>query len=199
MAPNEEPTISIGQTLGHYCIEGPLGRGGMGEVYRARDSQLERSVALKVLPASLAGDEERLQRFSREAKALAALNHPHIVTVFSVDALAPVPYLTMELVDGQPLSKSIPRGGLSLERFFRLAVPLADALAVAHEGGIIHRDLKPGNVMVDGDGRPKILDFGLAKNVPSATGGKDETAAPTATLDTGTGVVVGTIGYMSPE
>jgi TolB-like protein/Flp pilus assembly protein TadD len=199
MAPNEEPTISIGQTLGHYCIEGPLGRGGMGEVYKARDSQLERSVALKVLPASLAGDEERLQRFSREAKALAALNHPHIVTVFSVDALAPVPYLTMELVDGQPLSKSIPRGGLSLERFFRLAVPLADALAAAHEQGIIHRDLKPGNVMVDGDGRPKILDFGLAKNVPSATGGEDKTAAATATLDTGIGVVLGTIGYMSPE
>ncbi len=107
----------------------------MGEVYKARDSQLDRFVALKVLPTSFAADPQRLQRFEREAKALAALNHPNIVSVFSVEPVAPVPYLTMELVEGQPLAKSIPAGGLSLERFFRLAVPLADALAAAHEKG----------------------------------------------------------------
>jgi len=195
----DEVAISVGQTLGHYRIEGPLGRGGMGEVYRARDSQLDRSVALKVLPVSFARDPERLQRFKREAKALAALSHPNIVTVFSVDVDVSVPYLTMELVEGKPLSKCIPADGLSLDRFFALAVPLADALAAAHDKSIIHRDLKPGNVMVDDEGRPKILDFGLAKTAPAALGPEAQTVAATETLETGTGVVLGTIGYMSPE
>lgn len=199
MEPTEDTAIFKGQTLGHYRIESPLGRGGMGEVYKAYDGQLDRSVALKVLPAGVADDPERLRRFAREAKALAALNHPNIVTIFSVDAEASVPYLTMELVEGEPLSTSIPRKGLSLERFFSLAVPLADALAAAHEKSILHRDLKPGNVMVDQRGRPKILDFGLAKVIPVATGPEAETVAATATLATATGVVLGTMGYMSPE
>ena len=120
MEPTEDTAIFKGQTLGHYRIESPLGRGGMGEVYKARDSQLDRFVALKVLPIGFAADPQRLQRFEREAKALAALNHPNIVSVFSVEPVAPVPFLTMELVEGQPLAKSIPRRGLSLEKFFRL-------------------------------------------------------------------------------
>ena len=198
----ELESLSEGATLGGYLIEALLGRGGMGEVFRARDSRLDRSVALKILPPDLSHDPELLQRFQREAKALAALNHPNIVTVYSVEEGEvredPVSFMTMELVEGETLSKIIPSGGVRLERFFELAVPMADALAAAHDSGIIHRDLKPGNIMIDGDGRPKILDFGLAKSIRS-TAPEDATAAATASLETGTGVVMGTAGYMSPE
>jgi serine/threonine protein kinase len=140
-----------------------LGAGGMGEVYRARDSKLGREVALKVLPPEMATDPERLKRFRREARAVAALNHPHIVTIHSVEEAEGRHFLTMELVEGVALSELIPREGLPLDKFFELAISLADAVAAAHEKGIVHRDLKPANIMVDNRGSVKILDFGLAK------------------------------------
>ena len=184
----------IGRTLAHYRITASLGAGGMGEVYRATDTTLGRDVALKVLPAAMAADPERIERFRREAKALAALDHPGVVTVYSVEEADGVHFLTMQLVDGQTLERLIPATGLPLERLLQVAVALAEALAAAHERGVVHRDLKPGNVMVTGDGRVKVLDFGLAK--------LGDTGPETATLThalTGDGVVMGTVPYMSPE
>ena len=195
----------IGKTLAHYEIGERLGRGGMGEVFAAHDTRLKRRIALKVLPHDLAEDDERLQRFQREAETVAALNHPNIVTIYSVEEAsvadgagdaAPVHFLTMELVEGQGLEDMIHRGGMQLDRFFDIATPLADALAAAHEKGIIHRDLKPANVMVNQHDRVKVLDFGLAKLREDA----DEKAetAPTEAL-TQEGHVLGTVPYMSPE
>ena len=155
----------VGRTLSHYRINAAIGAGGMGEVYRATDITLGREVALKVLPAAMAGDSERLARFQREARAVAALNHPHIVTIFSVEEAEGVHFLTMELVEGTSLGRHITPGGLSIEEIIEIAGALADALAAAHEKGIMHRDLKPANVMVTHDGRVKVLDFGLAKDV----------------------------------
>ena len=154
----------IGSTLGHYKILQKIGSGGMGEVYLAEDMTLDRKVALKVLPPELANDTERRSRFTREAKALAALNHPNIVTVHSVEEAGGVHFITMELVKGRTLAAMLPGKGVSLGKFFEIAIPLADALAAAHQQGIAHRDLKPANVMVSEDGRVKVLDFGLAKS-----------------------------------
>jgi serine/threonine protein kinase len=153
----------IGRTLSHYRILEKLGSGGMGDVYLAEDTDLDRRVALKVLPPELAGSEERRARFQREAKALAALNHPHIVTVHSVEQADGVHFITMELVRGRTLAELIPRKGFPLERFLSMAIPLAEAVSAAHEKGILHRDLKPQNVMLSDEGRLKVLDFGLAK------------------------------------
>ena len=227
----------IGQTLSHYKIVDKLGAGGMGEVYRAQDTTLDREVALKVLPAELAESQERLDRFQREAKTLAALDHPNIVTIYSVessviqlsatspqppagregDALKPyspkalqpstVHFLTMQLVEGKPLSELIPPGGMPLHQIFKIAVPLADALATAHDKGIIHRDLKPANVMVTDAGRVKVLDFGLAKlrqDSAAPLAGAREGASPSPTqvrtdLLTEEGRILGTMPYMSPE
>ena len=144
----------IGRTLAHYRITAAIGAGGMGEVYRATDTKLGRDVALKVLPAEMASHPERLERFQREAKALAALDHPGIVTVHSVEEADGVHFLTMQLVEGQPLDELIPEGGMPVERILEIATALAEALAAAHDKGIVHRDLKPGNVMVD-DRRPR--------------------------------------------
>ena len=168
----------------------------MGEVYRATDAKLGRDVALKVLPAEMAHDPERLARFRREAKALAQLDHPNIVTIHSVEESDGVHFLTMQLVEGQPLDHLIPKGGLPVEEIVEIASALAEALAAAHEKGIVHRDLKPANVMVTGDGRVKVLDFGLAKDVRS-----DKSSDATMTSDghTEVGVVMGTPSYMSPE
>lgn len=184
----------VGQTLGHYRILRTLGQGGMGVVYEAEDARLARRVALKVLPEEMAARPERLERFEREARAVAALNHPNIVTVYSVEEADGVRFLTMERVEGKTLAELIPPGGLRLDRFLELAVPLAEAMHAAHERGITHRDLKPANVMVDGDGRVKVLDFGLAKlhdEPPTALSGAE-------TL-TGVGHLLGTAPYMSPE
>ena len=189
--------LSAGTRLGPYEILAPLGAGGMGEVYRARDPRLKRDVALKVLPEEMAQDSERLERFEREAQTLAALNHPHIVTIHTVEEAEGVRFLTMELVEGKTLTQVTPRGGLALPEFLRLAVPLSEAVAAAHEKGVTHRDLKPGNVMVTDDGRVKVLDFGLAKVEPEA-GEMDGSDAPTAHA-TGAGRVMGTAPYMSPE
>src|SRR5690242_6844954 len=141
----------------------------MGEVYRARDTKLGREVAVKILPESVSADPERLARFEREARSLASLNHPNIVTVYTVEEAGGVRLLAMELVEGQTLDLLIPSGGLPLPRFFEIAVPLADALSAAHERGIVHRDLKPANVMLTREGRLKVLDFGLAKLVAAGS------------------------------
>jgi serine/threonine protein kinase/tetratricopeptide (TPR) repeat protein len=186
----------IGQTLAHYRITAAIGSGGMGEVYRATDTKLGREVALKVLPAEMAASAERLERFQREAKALAALDHPGIVTVHSVEESEGVHFLTMQLVEGQPLDKLIPDGGMPIERLLAIGTTLAEALAAAHDKGIVHRDLKPANVMVTTDGRVKILDFGLARM--SVAGDLADSALPTE-AQTREGAVIGTVPYMSPE
>ena len=192
----------IGQVLGHYRIVDRLGAGGMGEVYRAEDTTLHREVALKVLPTELATSQDRLERFQREAHTLAALDHPNIVHIYSVESAAlsedqTVHFLTMQLVRGQPLAELISEDGLKLDHFFDLAIPLADALRAAHEKGIIHRDLKPENVMVDEEGRVKVLDFGLAKlRLPELAPGDSELPTQAMTQE---GLVLGTVPYMSPE
>jgi serine/threonine protein kinase len=173
-----------------------LGAGGMGEVYRATDTKLAREIALKVLPPGMAGDPDRLARFQREARAVAALNHPNVVTVFSVEESDSVHFITMELVEGQPLDQLISANGLPAARIIEIAGAMAEALAAAHEKGIVHRDLKPANVMVTNDGRVKILDFGLAKDVGSASA-RDATL--TSAGQTQGGMVMGTPAYMSPE
>jgi TolB-like protein len=183
-------TLTLGRRLGAYDVLSLLGSGGMGEVYRVHDSRLKRDVALKVL--QLDNPEARV-RFKREAVAIAALNHPNIVTIHSVEEVDGIPFLTMELVDGEPLSSQIIPGGLPLGRVLELAIPIAEAFSAAHRKGIVHRDLKPGNVMTTADGHVKILDFGLAKA---------STASPAEALtveQTRAGITLGTIGYMSPE
>ena len=183
----------IGQTIGHYQILAKLGEGGMGEVYRATDTTLGRDVALKVLPATLARDPARIERFRREARAVAALNHPHIVTIYSVEHAEGVHFLTMELVEGESLDRKVMSTGLPVGQILTLAMEIADALAAAHEKGIVHRDLKPGNIMVTAAGRVKVLDFGLAK-MAADSASEQETIAQTSE-----GVVLGTMPYMSPE
>ena len=182
-------------TLGHYRILRPLGSGGMGEVYLAEDTKLGRQVALKTLPPELTADGGRRERFEREARAVASLNHPSIVTLHSIDQVDETPFITMEYVDGKPLRELIPKQGLPLDRLLKIAIPLADAVGAAHQRGILHRDLKPANVMVTGDGRVKVLDFGLAKLQEDV---RSTEALPTQDL-TGEGRIVGTVAYMSPE
>src|SRR3954465_11280822 len=141
----------VPSVVAHYRIIRPIGAGGMGEVFLAEDGKLGRQVALKVLAPSVTGDAERRERFEREARAVAALNHPNIVTIYSVEEEAGVPFLTLELVEGRTLDALIPQGGLPLDRILAFAIPLADAVGAAHQHGITHRDLKPGNVMIGGD------------------------------------------------
>ena len=187
----------VGRMTGHYRILSKLGEGGMGVVYRAMDTKLDREVALKVLPAEMAADEGRLKRFEKEAKAVAALNHPNVVTIHSIEEADGVRFLTMEVVEGKDLGHLIPKGGQLLADFFDHAMPIAAALKAAHQTGIVHRDLKPGNVMVTGEGQVKVLDFGLAKLL---TGGTIDNEAPTRTASqTGVGTILGTVTYMSPE
>jgi TolB-like protein/cytochrome c-type biogenesis protein CcmH/NrfG len=168
----------------------------MGKVYRATDTKLNRDVALKVLPQEMALSPERLDRFQREAKALAALDHPGIVTVYSVEEVDGIHFLTMQLVEGQSLDKLIPEKGFTLEKFLEIAIPLADALCAAHERGIIHRDLKPANIMISERGRVKVLDFGLAKVAQSANAANSNVATAMHTRE---GIAMGTMPYMSPE
>jgi len=202
MVNSAEPHLEIGTHLGPYVIEGVIGAGGMGEVYRARDTNLGRSVALKVLPRSWAADPERIARFQREAQMLAALNHPNIATIHGVEQStgSAVRALVMELVDGPTLADRIARGPIPLEEALPIARQMADALEAAHEQGIVHRDLKPANVKLRPDDTVKVLDFGLAKPIESnATG--DPSMSPTITTPavTGVGVILGTAAYMSPE
>jgi eukaryotic-like serine/threonine-protein kinase len=196
-------TLAAGSRLGPYEILAPLGAGGMGEVWRARDSRLDRDVAIKVLPASFASDTERLARFEREAKLLASLNHPHIAAIYGVEEAAGGRALVMELVEGETLAERLTRGPLPLEECLPIARQIATALEAAHERGVVHRDLKPANVKLDRDGQVKVLDFGLAKaveaegsqaNSPTLMNSPTLTAAGTAM-----GVILGTAAYMSPE
>ncbi len=186
----------IGQTLSHYKILEKLGSGGMGEVYVAEDTKLHRNVALKILPPEIAS-EERRHRFEREAQAVAALNHPNIVTVFSVEETEGTPLHHDGVGERKDAHELIPKKGMPLNKFFEIAIPLADAVSAAHEQGIIHRDLKPDNLMVSDEGRLKILDFGLAKLKPEhAEDGASELPTQSATAE---GRILGTVAYMSPE
>ena len=191
-------SLTAGTCLAHYEILEPIGKGGMGEVYLAADTKLDRKVALKVLPAELAEDEGRRARFQREAKALAALNHPNIITIHSVEEADGIHFITMELVKGKTLFDLIPNKGMPLEQFFEIAIPLANAVGAAHEAEIVHRDLKPGNVMVTEDGRVKVLDFGVAKSTRGFGRTDVDSNLPTA-AKTEQGAIVGTCSYMSPE
>ena len=191
--------LSPGTRLGPYQIAAPLGAGGMSEVYRARDTRLGRDIAVKVLPDAVASSPDRLARFEREAKAVASLNHPNIVTLHSIEEVAGTRFLTMELVEGRDLSTLVTPRGLPLAQVLDLAIPLADALVAAHEKGIVHRDLKPSNVMVTHEERIKVLDFGLAKLAQAAPDAENARAATMMSPISDTGQVVGTAPYMSPE
>ena len=188
----------IGKTLGHYQITEKLGEGGMGVVYKARDTHLDRFVAFKVLASEKVADPDRKRRFVQEAKAASALNHPNIIHVYDIDQADGTDFIAMEYVEGRTLAQLIPRRGMQLGEALKYAVQIADALARAHGAGIIHRDLKPSNIMVDEHGLVRVLDFGLAKLTEAAPSGGDETTR-TAEATTEKGTIVGTTAYMSPE
>ncbi|HKB72603.1 MAG TPA: protein kinase [Thermoanaerobaculia bacterium] len=191
-------TLALGDRLGPYEIVAPLGAGGMGEVYRARDAKLAREVAVKVLADRFARDAAAVARFEREARAVAALSHPIILAIHDFGREGETVYAVTELLEGETLRSRLGGAPLSVRRAIDLAVPIARGLAAAHEKGIVHRDLKPENIFLTVDGRLKILDFGLAKLLPADPGGAD-TAAPTIEAATEPGVVLGTLGYMAPE
>ena len=197
--------LTAGTRIGAYEIVTALGAGGMGEVFRARDTKLNRDVAIKVLPDSFASDAERLARFTREAQTLAALNHPNIAHIHGLEESSGVSALVMELVEGEDLSQRIARGPIPIDEALPIARQIAEALEAAHEQGIIHRDLKPANIKVAADGTVKVLDFGLAKLAHVGRRGEplpSVTASPTITspaMMTGVGVMLGTAAYMSPE
>jgi hypothetical protein len=198
-------SLGPGARLGPYDVLSLLGSGGMGEVYRARDTQLDRDVAIKILPEAFASDPDRLARFEREARTLASLNDPHIAQIYGLEKSGDVRALVLELVEGPTLADRIARGPIPIDEALPIARQLAEALEAAHEQGIIHRDLKPANIKVRDDGAVKVLDFGLAKAVAgsSRSSGSDSLAnSPTLTspaLMTSVGVILGTAAYMSPE
>ncbi|MBI3425684.1 MAG: serine/threonine-protein kinase [Acidobacteria bacterium] len=192
-----------GQQIGAYKILGPLGKGGMGEVYRAKDERLNRAVAIKVLPSSFVQDATLLKRFEQEARATSALNHPNILTIYDIGEHAGTPYIVAELLEGEELRAQMPSGSeagaLPVRKAIEYAQQIAAGLAAAHDKGIVHRDLKPENLFVTKDGRVKILDFGLAKLKPQRLAGGVDSEAPTQKPLTNPGMVMGTVGYMSPE
>ena len=186
--------------LGPYEIVAPLGAGGMGEVYRARDTKLGREVALKVLPEAFAADAERMARFEREAKVLASLNHPNIASIYGFEDSSGVHALAMELVEGPTLADRIAKGPIPLDEALHTAKQIAEGLEYAHERGIIHRDLKPANIKVTPEGVVKLLDFGLAKALSGDTAASDPSTSPTLShLATQAGIILGTAAYMAPE
>jgi eukaryotic-like serine/threonine-protein kinase len=193
--------LSSGTKLGPYEIQSQLGAGGMGEVYRARDSRLDRIVAIKVLPASFSSDPERLRRFEQEARSVAALNHPNILAVHDIGTYESAPYMVCELLEGETLRERLLGGALSSKKTIEIATQIAQGLAAAHDKGIVHRDLKPENIFITKDGRVKILDFGLAKVARTGSeanaAGQTLTSAPASLTEAGQ--VLGTAGYMSPE
>jgi serine/threonine protein kinase len=190
--------LEPGSRLGPYEILAPLGAGGMGEVYRARDERLDREVAIKVLPADLAEDADRLARFEREAKAVASLSHPNILAIHDFGREGTVTFAVTELLDGDTLEDLIGAGGVPQRKAIDYCRQIADGLAAAHDKGVVHRDVKPANVIVNREGRVKILDFGLAKLEP-LTDAEAPTMAVTSGAGTAPGAVLGTVGYMAPE
>src|SRR5882724_4261994 len=206
VSPDERSALNymagIGQSIAHYKILSPLGRGGTGEVYLARDSRLDRKVALKILPADLAANRDRMRRFVQEAKAAAALNHPNIAHIYEIGEADGVNYIAMEFIDGVTLREKIHQERTELRKLLRFLQHAAEGLARAHAAGIVHRDLKPDNIMVTRDGHAKILDFGLAKLIePPPVSGVDSSEVATAVMPQHStpGAIMGTVGYMSPE
>ena len=192
--------LSPGARLGPYEVVAPLGAGGMGEVYRARDTKLGRDVALKVLPEAFTADSDRLARFEREAKVLASLNHPNIAQIYGLEEADGQKALVLELVDGPTLADRLAQGAIPVDEALPIARQIAEALEAAHEQGIIHRDLKPANVKVKPDGKVKVLDFGLAKAFEPEGDDPDASQSPTLTARaTQMGVILGTAAYMAPE
>ncbi len=193
-------SLTSGTKLGSYEILAAIGAGGMGEVYRARDNKLEREVAIKVLPEEFTQHPQKLARFEREARLLAALNHPGIATLYGVEEFETKPFLVMELVDGETLAERISRGALPVDEALTLSQQIAEAFDAAHEKGVIHRDLKPANIKINSEGRVKVLDFGLAKAFADEVPESELSAAPALSRDaTRAGVILGTAAYMSPE
>jgi eukaryotic-like serine/threonine-protein kinase len=190
--------LVAGSRLGPYEIIAPLGAGGMGEVYRAKDTRLDRSVAIKILPAQLSADPVRKQRFQREAKTISSLNHPHICTLHDVGHQDGIDYLVMECVEGETLAKRLEKGPLPQEQVLKYGAQIADAQDKAHRSGVVHRDLKPGNIMLTLNGA-KLLDFGLAKPATALASAATLTAGAAQSPVTEEGMVVGTFQYMSPE
>src|SRR6202161_1134353 len=193
-------SLATGTRLGSYEVVAQIGAGGMGEVYQAHDTKLGRDVAIKVLPEAFAHDPERLSRFQREAKMLAALNHPNIATIHGLEQSGGTSYLVMELVSGETLAERVKAGTLGIEVALKIAVQIAEALEAAHEKSIIHRDLKPANVKVTPEGKVKVLDFGLAKAFAGDAATDDPSNSPTlSAAATMQGAILGTAAYMSPE
>jgi serine/threonine protein kinase len=191
------PALAAGRSLGVYQVVGPIGVGGMGEVYKARDTHLGRDVAIKVLPDLFVKDPDRLARFEREARLLAALNHPNIASVFGFEHVDSMRFLIMELVPGETLAERLREGPLPIKDALSLAQQIAEALEEAHAKGIVHRDLKPANIKVTAAGKVKVLDFGLAKALASDSQPADPAESPTLTR--AGAAIVGTVAYMSPE
>ena len=192
--------LAIGSTLGSYEINDSLGAGGMGEVYRARDMRLGRSVAIKVLPDLFLSNPDRVARFEREAKMLAALNHPRVASLYSLEQVDGRHLLVMELVEGQTLDQRLRGGPLPLKEALRIAAQIAEALEAAHDKGVVHRDLKPGNIKITAEDEVKVLDFGLAKALDSPSQTSSIANSPTLSMmATEAGLILGTAAYMSPE
>src|SRR5215471_13956777 len=192
-------TLSSGDRLGPYEIAAPLGAGGMGEVYRALDTRLHRTVAIKLLSGDRMADPVQRRRFLQEARAASALNHPNIVVIYDISSHEGIDFLVMEFVAGQTLKALIPENGLPLENITSIGAQIASALAAAHAAGIVHRDIKPANIMITPDQRVKVLDFGVAKMNALAAAANPDGETATFVDNTVPGVVVGTVAYMSPE
>src|SRR5256712_13384101 len=193
--------LLVGSTLAHYRIVSKIGAGGMGEVYLAQDTRLDRKVALKILPQELAANQDRMRRFTQEAKSAAALNHPNIATIHEIGESNGVNFIAMEFIDGATLREKIHQEQTDLRKLLRYLQRVAEGLAKAHAAGIVHRDLKPDNIMITRDGHAKILDFGLAKLIeqpPMLDGDSSEVATAVMPQHSSPGAVMGTVGYMSP-
>src|SRR6266536_3948792 len=192
-------TISVDTIVAQYRVVSKIGEGGMGEVYRARDTKLGRDVAIKVLTAAFSENSERLRRFEQEAQAAGALNHPNILVIFHIGTHEGAPYIVSELLEGETLRECMAGTALPQRKAIDYGLQIARGLAAAHEKGIVHRDIKPDNVFITDDGRVKILDFGLAKLTAAVDGTQAQTDVPTRKVNTDPGTVMGTMGYMSPE
>jgi eukaryotic-like serine/threonine-protein kinase len=192
--------LTVGTQLGSHEITALLGKGGMGEVYRARDTKLKRDVAIKILPDEFSRDIDRMSRFQREAEVLASLNHPNIAAIYDLEEASGFRYLILELVEGETLAERLRRGPIAASEALKIAQQIVDALEAAHEKGIIHRDLKPANVKITPEGKMKVLDFGLAKAMEADKASPNLSDSPTlSNLATNAGIILGTAAYMSPE